>query len=262
MPTYEFHLLLCLEDFRVLTEAQWLDVATRAGRDCSTCKLSATRTAAGVACFQPMITGTLCAPGDEGARQIVALVSARLEVMRRAGIIMRTKIERLTSPAPKRVTGDDYFEYHMKITHHSGVKITTRSAWEALAELCFRHRVPLLFNPYSLTPAPVTTMRLYDMTHEEARNLHEALKGDLQCQGYTIMRTHAELGILDTNPGLDEGWLYTTDSYKDRTPAQDLRPPAEWIELMQVQRDACHATVVKLLVAAWVVFLLLAYWAA
>lgn len=176
------------------------------------CKVMATVTSTGVNPRQPMISGFVNCD-QQSAVDIGHSVEDFLVTL--GFDVTRVKIEQLitfNTPETKymSVSGDDYFEAHIKV----GQVVPDAQEYKTLAMLCLNHGVQLLFNPYSIKIAPVTTMRLYDSDIAQFSSKHQEFINDLESHNFEIRKQHIERGVYDTNPFTDKGWLFADSDYK------------------------------------------------
>jgi hypothetical protein len=119
--------------------------------------------------------------------------------------VTRTKIEATTDSVPPVAKGDHYYEYHFKVQ---------TKEWDRLAQACVSKGAHLFFNAFSKTGTmvPVITLRHYDRTRKESVALLNELMVSLSEHGFHADgEVQKEYSMLDSNVGLDEGWLFEGD---------------------------------------------------
>jgi hypothetical protein len=185
------------------------------------CKDMATLTSTGEYPRQPMVSGFTSTDDRQVAVSLALGVAGYL--FDNNIHVVRVKVEKLITLDPdavdeeySNVTGDNYYEAHIKI----GKSIPDPSTYASLARICLKYGAQLLFNPYSPKMAPVTTMRMYDTDLCTFKVQHEALVADLEVADFLLIKQHIEYGVYDSNVYTDEGWLFMGTNYK--TPITDV----------------------------------------
>ena len=86
----------------------------------------------------------------------------------------------------------DYWEFHLKID----------------ADDSATHGAHISFNAFKSEVVPLVTLRLYQVSYNEAMHRKGELIEAIQAAGFPTHREiHQELSIYDTNIDLDKGWL-------------------------------------------------------
>lgn len=242
MPGYESHLLFYPDLWGSTDIRQVMDNWAATHKNVTKIHEATTQTTTGVACYQPMITSVICAANWDDALAIHKDMESDV-----ADLIMRSKLEGLSLSEQPCVTGDEYYEFHVKVTHSpDGSPIDTARDWAILAGICLRRwGVPLLYNPCSDRPEPVTTMRLYDMTNEHALHRATDMVHELGLLGYKMDRMHTGYSKYDDNSDTDLNWLWV-DDHKRVGPDAGLsitprtcKPPAGWSRQTQASQATC-----------------------
>ena len=213
MPNFEAHILVSPNEEAKLNEKfSELKKAINSKVHVVNVRPMATITTTGINPRQPMITYIVTNETDESVKNITDTIKSIMVQPPFELNVVRFKIEQLLSgDHPElKVTGDEYFESHVKI----GKTLPNDDEYRKMATICLKYGVQLVVNPYSKVIAPVTTFRKYDATYTEFINLHESLVNDLTNCGYELFKIHLEMGILDTNVHTDEGWLFKNGCYK------------------------------------------------
>lgn len=157
---------------------------------------------------QPMLTYLHQTTDYQSAVDYAQALSFELNAELGQGSVVREKVEgRIDKDTncPNRVSGTQYFEFHTK------VDVTDQEEWQRLAEVTSQFKVPLLFNPDSKTPRPVTTYRHYDTNLSEAETLQQKLEQALIDAKFKLLGTTAEYSLYDTNLHTDQGWMFVDD---------------------------------------------------
>ena len=157
---------------------------------------------------QPMLTSMFRGTEEEA---VTMARSLETEMTTEGMVVTRVKVEAMASNAgvpnstTQNVPSCRYFEFHFK------VHISSSAEWNRLNQACVPHGAHLFFNPYSQTGRmqPVVTLRRYVSSFEEALSSLDQLISSTTTAGFPSPDgVEREYSILDTNVGLDEGWLF------------------------------------------------------
>jgi len=210
---YEIHVLvnpeqeLVLENF-VLEEANFFKQFIRPRK-------MTTVTSTGQFTRQPMFTCMVkCATYDESIDKM-KLISKKIQ---EKCSVVREKVEgsHVDSNLPIQVENLQYYEFHTKV-----LNVLNNDSWTKLAKLCLPFGVGLLYNSDSKLQRPVTTLRCYDTSYQEALQLNNKLNKELLDNGFTLDTTHCEYSLYDTNVYTDSGWMFDSNPKEFITNSND-----------------------------------------
>jgi hypothetical protein len=157
------------------------------------------RTRYGLHPSQPMVTYWHM----DTVENVLKLARAHAEDI---GNIIRIKVEALPSMRLSRGPLPDdsqYWEFHGKVREGD---------WEKAARVCAPFGCHLFSNRDP--SVPIINLRRYLVSYDEAKDDLAKLIAALKAEGMSLEEVHYEYGILDTNPTLDEGWLFATGGKK------------------------------------------------
>ena len=158
---------------------------------------------------QPMLTYWL--HGEEA--EVRASVDATVKNL--SVDVKRVKIEGLQSGVADDhalADMDRYWEFHAKIPAGAG----DGEAWSEAAIICANSGAHLFWNGVKPGgPLPIIALRRYCCTKASAARDWQQLTSNLAAASLPVTEVHAELGILDTNPRLDAGWLFAAEGKQD-----------------------------------------------
>lgn len=128
--------------------------------------------------------------------------------------VRRVKVEILISEQKDieiTLNKNQYLESHLKI----GKTIPSQEEYQKLATLLLKYGVHLLINYDSRVVAPVTTMRFYNKSLDEFKEINQKIVDELKENGFEVFKQHLEYGIYDDNVMTDQGWLFEGDNYTE-----------------------------------------------
>jgi hypothetical protein len=128
--------------------------------------------------------------------------------------VRRVKVEVLIGENKElnlKANNNQYLECHLKI----GKSIPSPEEYKKLASLLLKYGVHLLINYDSKVVAPVTTMRSYNKSLDEFREINKNIIDELKENGFEVHKQHMEYGVYDDNVMTDQGWLFENDKYTE-----------------------------------------------
>ncbi len=125
--------------------------------------------------------------------------------------ILRVKLEASlhAKGVPSAIAGEEaYYEVHLKI------KVSSLTDWDALAAISQPFDGHLFINNRSKSKGThaIVTVRKYKDSLKEFNASCTALQDAAWKGGFNVVSVRSEFSFYDTNPMLDQGWLFNGDS--------------------------------------------------